>query len=295
MTERALALDFTIDGLAFQLVKASPDLPPVPNHNYYQHRHPVLELHYVTRGWHCVASANTVHRVEAGQLLIIPAGTYHDTCRVSPDCSRVSIALEMGQVPGGRAELARQLRAGLTLPAPLVVELAAHGELAGVLARMRTLTRENTALEREKLRALCALLVMELFDILSRSRTPRRQATPASVAPEFIIDEFFGSHFHMSNGAPVLAQRLHVSLRQLNRIMKACCGMNYRQKLAETRLEIARDLLARGDKSISQIAQLLGYSSVAAFGAFIKQATGKTPSQLRTQGYRPAGGGEKKG
>jgi len=59
--------------------------------------------------------------------------------------------------------------------------------------------------------------------------------------------------------------------------------MNYRDKLKEIRLEIALNFLSHSDKSIAQIAQLLGYGSSANFSAFIKKATGKTPSQLRKE------------
>ena len=57
--------------------------------------------------------------------------------------------------------------------------------------------------------------------------------------------------------------------------------MNYRQKLCEIRMEIATNMLRNTDKTIAEIAEILGYSSSANFSTFIKNYSGKTPSQIR--------------
>jgi len=87
----------------------------------------------------------------------------------------------------------------------------------------------------------------------------------------------------LNNGEALLAKRLNVSTRQLNRILKQSYGMNYREKLKEARLKLALEQLCHTDNSISQIAQQLGYSSAANFNTFIKNVTGKTPTQLRKE------------
>ena len=50
---------------------------------------------------------------------------------------------------------------------------------------------------------------------------------------------------------------------------------------AETRIQIAVDLLRNTDMSINKISEILGYSCSANFSAFIKRNTGKTPTQIR--------------
>ena len=74
---------------------------------------------------------------------------------------------------------------------------------------------------------------------------------------------------------------LHVSPRQLHRIIKKSYGKSYREKLSEIRVEIATSFLSGSDKSIAEISELLGYSTPANFSTFIKNATGKTPSEIR--------------
>jgi len=165
----------------------------------------------------------------------------------------------------------------------MLVDVPLNSALSNVLSQMLIISLSSDVLAQEKLRTLSQLLVLELFDVLTCSTQATNPSPPSSTPQDFIIDQFFARSFHLNDGCQKLAKRLNVTSRQLNRIIKQAYGMNYREKLNETRLRIALDLLCHGDKSISQIAELLGYSSCANFTIFIKKLTGKTPSQLRTE------------
>ena len=102
---------------------------------------------------------------------------------------------------------------------------------------------------------------------------------------EYVINNFFAKHY-MSNAAKEeLAQMLHISVRQLHRVMQKIYGTNYRQQLTQIRLKIAVGFLNGTEKSIAEISELMGYSSPANFSTFVKKATGKTPGQIRKHGY----------
>ena len=154
------------------------------------------------------------------------------------------------------------------------------------LAQLRTLSREMapTYLHLEKIRSLCSLLLLELHDTLTQQELETHAAASLGPLPQdYAIDAFFAYHYNRNNGSPVLARKLNVSPRQLNRIIKKTYGLNYREKLQEIRLEIATDFLTTSNKRVSEIAELLGYSSSANFSSFIKNATGKTPTQIRRE------------
>ena len=87
----------------------------------------------------------------------------------------------------------------------------------------------------------------------------------------------------------MLADLLHISRRQLVRILQANYGMNFRQKLQKTRMDYAAWLLATTNRQVSDIGQEVGYSSEAAFFKLFKRAFGMTP-----KAYRSAKAGEKK-
>ena len=132
----------------------------------------------------------------------------------------------------------------------------------------------------DEIRVLTELLILRLIQHKSAAKDSVEDGGNAHEQRAYIIDEFFNHNFHLNDGDTALAQILGVSVRQLNRILKSLYGCNFREKLKEIRLEVATDLLAAG-RSIAEISEITGYSCPANFSTFIKNATGKTPSQLR--------------
>lgn len=285
MNKNLLSLDFSVCDLSCQLVRVNPNLPPKPDRNYYQHRHPTMELHYVTAGRCSMAIDKTICHVDKHQLLLIPPTLYHYTCDATPDSSRMALSIQIDTPTSRKRDhLSHRIFTALSPSTPLLLDVPQNSTLENILSQMRTFSLSSGSVTWEKLRALSQLLVMELFDLLTGSETlVLSSSVPPPAHQDFVIDEFFGRSFHLNNGGPLLAQQLNVSSRQLHRIIKQSYGMNYRDKLKEIRLKIALDFLSHTDKSIAQIAQLLGYSSSANFSAFIKKVTGKTPSQLRKE------------
>ena len=155
--------------------------------------------------------------------------------------------------------------------------------LAPTLERIRGLLRgrELQYINAEKMRALCNLFLVDLFE-QAASTAPNEEPTEIkpSFSDEYIIDTFMALKFMPKSSVEELAKELHVSERHLSRLIKQKYHMNYREKTKETRLEIAMGFLRGTDKSITEIAELLGYSNTSAFSAFIKNATGKTPREI---------------
>jgi AraC-like DNA-binding protein len=132
----------------------------------------------------------------------------------------------------------------------------------------------------DEVRVLSELLILRLIQRKSTPDDKEIDQSYESVQRAYIIDEFFNINFHRNDGDVLLAERLGVSVRQLNRILKSLYGYNFREKLKEIRLEVAIDLLMTG-RSIAEISEITGYSCPANFSTFIKNTTGKTPSELR--------------
>lgn len=81
-------------------------------------------------------------------------------------------------------------------------------------------------------------------------------------------------------GAEALAQRLHVSLRTLQRLTQKH-GVAVRKLLEEARAANARQFLSDSRLSVEAISFLLGYSEDRAFRRAFKRWTGQTPAEFR--------------
>lgn len=279
-------MELSLEGVQCRVIEIVPRSAPVTQGRrpYYHHCHPNYELYYVTAGTCDVSGSRQTLRVGAGELLLIPPETYHYVSATSEDVSRMQMAFsirlpEEGDTAPGRQFCGAFPRQGLTL-------LEVSPALAAALEQVRTLAADpaDGYARREKLRATCALLLLELFEQLTQRQSAAAQTAAVPPAPEdYLIDTFLGRNFNSNQANALLAQQLSVSPRSLHRIIKKSYGVNYREKLKEIRMEIAGDMLCRTDKPIAEIAELLGYSSSAHFSTFIKNVTGMTPTQIRRE------------
>lgn len=78
-----------------------------------------------------------------------------------------------------------------------------------------------------------------------------------------------------------LSSQLGLGNRQTERLLKLHYGKSFQQKKTEARMSAACSLLLDGSRSVSDIAFILGYSSVEHFSGAFKKHMGITPSAYR--------------
>ena len=97
-----------------------------------------------------------------------------------------------------------------------------------------------------------------------------------------IIDQYFLYEYH-SLSLEVLADRLKVSPRQTQRLLQEYYGKTFQQKKAEARMSAAAILLSDRERSISSIAEALGYSSAEHFSSAFRNYYKISPGRYRRQ------------
>jgi YesN/AraC family two-component response regulator len=80
-----------------------------------------------------------------------------------------------------------------------------------------------------------------------------------------------------------LARELGMSKYHLSRRFKEEVGVSFRRYLLRTRLDRAKELLARRQDSITEVAHAVGFGDLPRFDKLFKRYTGLTPSAYRTQ------------
>jgi AraC-like DNA-binding protein len=78
-----------------------------------------------------------------------------------------------------------------------------------------------------------------------------------------------------------LAARMGVSRFHLTRQFAALYGATPRQAQIEARLARARELLARGELSVTEVCMEVGFSSLGSFSSLFSRRVGTTPSDFR--------------
>ena len=113
---------------------------------------------------------------------------------------------------------------------------------------------------------------------------PERNTGMASTDIDFMtkINDFICLHIsNRSFTIEMLAEKMCMSVSQLNRKMKNITGMSPANYIMHMRLEKGRRQLSLSEKSIGDIAYECGFTDASHFGRIFKQTYNMTPSQYR--------------
>jgi AraC-like DNA-binding protein len=83
------------------------------------------------------------------------------------------------------------------------------------------------------------------------------------------------------NWSTVLSEELHYEYNYLSNLFSSVEGVTIEQYIIRQKIEKAKELLFYDELNLSQIANRLGYSSVAHLSSQFKKVTGLTPSEMK--------------
>lgn len=237
------------------------------------HNHPGLELHVILAGSCRVDVEGTTYELSRGQSILIGTGRYHRPVSVSRDLERFSISFfpEKGW-----------LRDVLTAA---VADCKVCDVSEDLLDACRNIFREcerETPFRETILRSLLTLLLGYEFRLL-QVPSGTGGSTDAANYSKYTdpIDAFFESSPADTARVEDLANQLHLSRSQVNRVLKKLYGMTFREKLIRTRMDHASWLLCHTEKLVAEIACEVGYQSESQFYQRFRGCFGVTPEQYR--------------
>jgi AraC family transcriptional regulator len=83
------------------------------------------------------------------------------------------------------------------------------------------------------------------------------------------------------NWSAILSEELHLEYNYLSSLFSSVEGITLEQYIIHQKIERAKELLFYDELNLTQIADQLGYSSVAHLSSQFKKVTGLTPSELK--------------
>lgn len=130
------------------------------------------------------------------------------------------------------------------------------------------------------LQGYCTVLATEILR-LSENNVFGNEKTGRCVLWRTKLDEFFFSRYGEDVRIADLAGEMNLSLRQTERLIKKVFGITYSEKLTDTRLRRAKELLKTTDKPVKDIACECGFASNGYFSKCFNRHTGMTPTEYR--------------
>ncbi|MBO9610726.1 MAG: AraC family ligand binding domain-containing protein, partial [Paenibacillaceae bacterium] len=227
------------------------------------HNHASFEAHFIIGGTGRLALYREEIPLQPGTCHVIPPGVYHAVVSERADPLR-KYTLRFNYTELGDYDL--------YFPANEVASLKAALSRIGYFAvadregDCRSLGEINEELERKslgyyaKIQSILNRVLIHLLragagtaESLPVYGVPRRLGNDSHAS---IIEEFF-DHYDSNLSLADLAAQLGLSPRQTNRILQQRYRASFRQKLADIRMEDAKDRLQRTDATVAQIAEQL--------------------------------------
>ncbi len=283
--EKIFNLHFHIGNNDCTLISILPYQKKIPEYTaYYEHNHHCFEIQCVKQGQATYQYEKNTVTIDNTALLLLPPKTYHKLTFSTPDCIQMSLSFQLNKAMKSSNEENTFFYAFQRIHQPILIKQ--NNLLKETLSQISTLADMHTLdfLSREKLKVISNGFLLHLFETLpmqTQHKTNNKGTTSPSI--EYVIDNYFAMHFSAKESKEELASLLHLSHRQLQRLLIRHYGKNYRELQKDIRIRAARGFLTDSDKSIAEISELMGYSSPENFATFIKKETGLTPYQIRRQ------------
>jgi len=235
-----------------------------------RHNHAFYELHIITEGECSVQIDNTELHLQAGQGIIVAPDVFHGPEWISDPFFRFSVPFYLDAVMIDALQLRRFC----------LFEVSGHiTDLCdAIISEFR---QKDSFLHRQMISAQFSHLMICVFRSLQNNPQSGHDLDLKQIEDMTVIDNFFATTTLEQCTRKALSLKLHCSERQLLRKLYKLYGVSFREKLAQSRIDMAQHLLRSTTMSIQEISIAVGYSDNAAFYRVFRIHTGITPMEYR--------------
>ncbi|MCQ2385260.1 MAG: helix-turn-helix domain-containing protein [Clostridia bacterium] len=213
------------------------------------HRHLHTEVHVVLKGSMEYEVEDASYHMTVGDMLAVPKGIFHRAKSVSEDLFHT--AWQVKNIP-----LCRGIR---RFPADYAAEFAEEVEKGEEQANYN------------RLYALLTLMTERLTGMTGKRFV-------AITDRCFLMDECFSNHYYKDYTLKDLAEELRVGEKQAARLVVKYFHRSFREEMTHRRMEAAGLLLRRGECSLTEIAEQVGYHTYNGFWKALKRTEKTEPS-----------------
>jgi len=246
---------------------------------YYKIWHTIGKhmLIYIHQGGGSIVCSERAYPMEKGTLCFIGAGKYHYTMPDDPliyDRSKVFLSTE--ELHRLFALLTEKNRFSRSYTGDAFVCSQIPPEQQGAVEALFQEIADAPECYREAVLYSGYLRLLTLLD----QHIPE-QLSPSSDTMQLAI-EHINRHIFEALTIDGICDAVHTSKYHFCRQFKKATGFTVMEYILKTRLILARDMLLKTDKTISEISESCGFSSVSYFSRVFRQEMGMSPLKYRT-------------
>lgn len=235
-----------------------------------QHYHSLFEIYYLTSGKCNYFIHNKSFSVEAGDIIIIPAGTIHRSQYHDRNYSRLLINCSKYYIPSSIFNSLQD-----------IIYVYRNDDILPKINELFSVIQNDYErpddFSQESLRAN----MHSLFILMARNANQKKKEFIKNQYIEQAI-EFIQKNFSNEITLSSIAKMCSVSPEHLSRTFKKETGFCFSEYLTHIRLKNAEYLLKNSGLSITDIAYQCGFCDSNYFSVIFKRNFGITPSAMRT-------------
>jgi len=249
------------------------------------HLHTKHEFQYIISGtMQAVVNGDRLEDISEDTVLLIPPNMLHS----NPPCDgkRLIATLALQQLPGAAgdrafSEYAYYCELFAAFREPLVFRDATVTHYIRQIISLQDLPENE-----HRRKSILSMLFISLGEYIKSTAQTEAGQYPFDPGTRYnqqsyFIDYYINHNYNKKVSIQELADYLHVSRRQADRIVNHIFDTSYAELILNRRMSIAQMLLQKTDMTCAQIAEKVGYSSYAGFYIAFQKHFGISPEQMR--------------
>lgn len=230
------------------------------------HSHKFNEIIYCFKGSMEIACEKDTQKIAVGDALIISENTLHS---LSADADTYCIFISFWKND--------------IFPAEQGIKIFKKFPAANAFERIFEYYYGDYTYKKELI-AGCLHEIAAMFTELSTSEGTDEKNTITmenNHYRKYAIEQYFQSKYYNTPKLTELADLLHLSVQQTQRIIIKLYGQTFHERILLLRMNKAKDMLADTNKTVENIAIAIGYRTVNSFYSAFKSYNGITPKAYR--------------
>lgn len=248
-----------------------------------QHIHYDIEVHFILAGQYRLITQQQEYMLETNSVLVIPKGYSHQILSKdeASDIFNVLVSLHP-RGTGGKAKAVTQLWNSLK---DVQIFPDSH-RICGHIRDFCAACQNSGDINEHIKQSLITLAFCLVTEQLSQRFPNRSKVAEACKLPydggyfDAELENFLMRNYKGKLSREAVAKHLGISAAQLSRIIKRNYGTNYSQLMTRLRMVDAKKLL-QSERTITEIAKSLGYTTYNGFAAAFKKYYGCAPESMR--------------
>ena len=248
------------------------------------HLHTKLEFQYIASGTlDVLIDEETTLTIQQGSALLIPPNVLHRNA--NSEGQRLALTIAMQHFPNHSdpnfSEFHYYCEIFSKLRAPAIITNSTISYCVDQL-----LSLPHTPQNTHKIKNLFALLFIQLADCAKSFCQKDSQSSKLPQGDQhnhqyFLIEQYINTTYNQKTTVAKLAELLHISRRQADRIIMQIFGKTYAELVLEHRMSIAQTMVKKTDIPCAAIAEKVGYSSYTGFYIAFKKYFNMSPEEMR--------------